>query len=303
MYTLIDSSNKYSGNKTTIKRLKKILQLDTSNDLSPYSIGINAYNFGTQINNMKDKCKDYIVILGGTDVYDSDIVQDKKDIIAQTLDHSKCIVSFNKDMKKRVLDDFQISEDKIHVIPQSISTKLKASQYDLYTILNIPKKKKIFLMVGNLRPVKRPDFLFEYFKKSKRNVLVIIGIMDHHQYTFPKNVYHINGLKKKDLYACMKQSIGLINCSINEGMSSAILEAMVLRCPVYAFKNPGNMALVKDNYNGYIFEDKKTFSFIRKLPTEHIIKNAFDYVSVNHSTRHERNAYLELMDTTLNLFT
>ena len=151
-------------------------------------------------------------------------------------------------------------------------------------------------MVGNLRPIKRTDFLLDHFIKSKKEVLVIIGKIDEHQYIFPENVYHINGLKKKDLYACMKQSSGLINCSVNEGMAISILEAMALRCPVYAFKNPGNTSLIKDNFNGYIFEERKEFSFIIKLPTEHIIKNAFDYVAVNHSKRNERNAYLEILE-------
>jgi len=274
-----------------------MLKLDISNELSPYSIGINAYNFGTHLINTNGDThiKDYIVILGGTDVYDHINDSGKKTLIASTLEQSKWIVSFNRDMKQRVLDNFDVLEDKIRIIPQSVSTKLKASSYDLYNTLNISRDKKVFVMVGNLRPIKRPDFLFNHFKKSKKEVLVVIGEMICQEYIFPENVFHINGLGKGDIYACIKQSSGLINCSINEGMSCAILEAMALRCPVYAFRNPGNMDLVRDNFNGYLFSSRCDFSFIIKLPTKHIIKNAFDYVSVNHSKRNERNAYSEIL--------
>lgn len=297
MYSLIASPKKYSGNKTTIKRLKKLLKLDISNELQSYSIGINAYNFGEQLSNLEEGkyIEDYIVILGGTDIYDHINDPVKKVLMTTTLEKSKWIVSFNMDMKERLLDKFEISCDKIRIIPQSVSTKLKGSKYNLYNALNIDTNKKIFVMIGNVRPIKRVDFLFDHFKKNKKEVLVIIGEMSHQTYVFPNNVYHINGLNKKDIYASMKQSTGLINCSINEGMSSAILEAMALRCPVYAFRNPGNMALVRDNFNGYLFSSKSDFSFIIKLPTKHIIKNAFDYVSVNHSPRNEKNAYLDIL--------
>lgn len=298
MYTLFDTSKKYSGNKTTLKRLKNILNLKVSKEISSYSIAINAYNFGTELNNINgETCiKDFIVILGGSDVYEHINDDGKKKLIESTLGQSKWIVSFNKDMKQRILDNFEISCDKIRIIPQSVSTKLKASQYDLYNTLNISRDKKIFIMVGNLRPIKRPDFLFNCFKKNKKEVLIIIGEMNNQEYIFPENVFHINGLKKRDIYACMKQSNGLINCSINEGMSSAILEAMALRCPVYAFRNPGNMSIIKDDFNGYLFSSKSDFSFIIKLPTKHIIKNAFDYVSVNHLKRNEQSAYSEILE-------
>lgn len=298
MYSLFDCYKKYSGNKTTIKRLSKLLQLDITKQITNNSIGINAYNFGTQLRNIEgeENITDYIVVLGGTDVYDYMNDNEKEEVIRDTLDKSKWIVSFNRDMKERIINKFSIQEEKCRIIPQSVSTKLKSSKYDLYETLGISRKSKIFLMVGNLRPVKRPNLLFNYFESKKKKILVIIGKMTDDQYVFPKNVFHINGLREKDVYACMKQASGLINCSVNEGMAISILEAMALRCPVYAFKNPGNTSLIKDNYNGYLFSSEKDFSFIIKLPTENIIKNAFDYVAVNHSKRNERNAYLELLE-------
>ena len=78
-------------------------------------------------------------------------------------------------------------------------------------------------------------------------------------------------------------------------MSSSILEAMVLRTPVYAYKNKGNMSIIKDNYNGYLFSSIKIFKFIIRLPIKNIIKNAYDYVHIHHSIINEKKEYKDII--------
>ena len=124
----------------------------------------------------------------------------------------------------------------------------------------------------------------------------VIGKIIEGDYTFPKNVYYISGLRSKEVYSCMKQSIGLINTSISEGMSLSILEAMKLRCPVYAFKNKGNESIITSGFNGFIFDNIRSFRFLIKQPTKKIINNAYDYVYTKHSTRLEKHEYLKLLD-------
>ena len=294
MYFIFESSIKYSGNKNTLLRLSKLLSIEITRSILNNLIALNSYKFGLI---KKNKSINYIIIIGGTDVnFDSDKNPHKFKIVLDTLQKSKYVVVFNKYLYDIVANTYKIPENKIKIIPQSLPKKLKSSKFNIRTIIPKLKNKKFFVSIGNLRPVKRPDYLFEFFKKSKKYCLVVIGEIIEGTYVFPKNVYHIGGLKKKKVYSCIKQSIGLINTSISEGMSLSILEAMKLKCPVYAFENKGNLSIIKHGFNGYIFFDTRSFKFIIKLPTKRIINNAYDYVYVKHSTRLERYEYLKLLD-------
>jgi glycosyltransferase involved in cell wall biosynthesis len=46
----------------------------------------------------------------------------------------------------------------------------------------------------------------------------------------------------------------LVNSSLSEGMSGAILEAMSLRIPVLARANEGNLSIVREGATGWVFE-------------------------------------------------
>lgn len=294
MYSIYDHSLKCSGNKKTLNRLSKLLCISKTKYLLNNIITINAYTFGLR---RKDKKINYMIIIGGTDInFNAKKNQEKFKIVSKTLHDAKYIVVFNNYMYDKVIKDYKINDSKLSIIPQSIPKKLRASKFNLREYLCINKNKKIFVNVGNLRSVKRPEYLFNFFKKSKKYVYVLIGNNIEGDYTFPANVYHIKGLRSKDIYACMKNVDGLINTSKNEGMSLSILEAMKLKCPVYAFENLGNLSIVKHGFNGYIFNNLISFKFVIQQPIKKIIRNAYDYVYIKHSTRIETYSYLQLLD-------
>lgn len=294
MYSIYDYSLKCSGNKKTLNRLSKLLCISKTKYLLNNIITINAYTFGLR---RKDKKINYMIIIGGTDInFNAKKNQEKFKIVSKTLHDAKYIVVFNNYMYDKVIKDYKINDSKISIIPQSIPKKLRASKFNLREYLCIKNNKKIFINVGNLRSVKRPEYLFKFFKKSKKYVYVLIGNIIEGDYTFPANVYHIKGLRSKDIYSCMKNVDGLINTSKNEGMSLSILEAMKLKCPVYAFENLGNLSIVKHGFNGYIFNNLISFKFVIRQPIKKIIRNAYDYVYIKHSTRIETYRYLQLLD-------
>tara|TARA_B110000208_G_C11733445_1_gene417250 strand:+ start:101 stop:991 length:891 start_codon:yes stop_codon:yes gene_type:complete len=293
MYTIFQNAPKYSGNRKTLNRLSKLLNLEKTKYLLDNIIAINAYKFGLV---RKQQDINYIIIVSGTDInFEKNKDPEKYKIVLNTLQNAKYIVVFSPYMYDIIDKNYNLNMSKVHIIPQSIPKKLKSSNYNLRERLPI-KNKKIFLSVGNLRNVKRPDYLFDFFKKSKKYVYIIIGNILEGTYDFPNNVYHIGGLRQRDIYACIKSADALINTSISEGMSVSILEAMKLKCPVYAYRNKGNLSIVKDGFTGYIFDDLRSFKFIIKLPTKKIINNAYDYVYVKHSTKMECYNYLKLLD-------
>ena len=294
MYFIFNKSPKYSGNSRTLERLAELLKIEKTEYLLNELIAINAYNFG-KIKN--DKKLNFIIIVGGTDInFNIKKNPEKYEIVKKIFTEAKYIVVFSKYMDGIIDKYYKISPDKLRIIPQSIPKKLKSSKYNLREIFPQIEDRKIYISVGNLRLVKRPKYLFNFFKKSKNACLIHIGIIIEGKYKFPKNVYHINGLSRKKVYSCMKQADGLINTSISEGMSLSILEAMKLKCPVYAFKNLGNLSIIKHGFNGFIFYDLRSLKFLLTLPTKKITNNAYDYVYIKHSCRMERYEYLELID-------
>ena len=294
MYFIFDRSLKYSGNKLTLSRLSKLLNIERTATLLDNLIAINSYKFGLCKKNIDIN---YIIIVGGTDVnFDINKNPEKFKLVLETLKKSKYVVVFNRYLYDIIDKSYNIDNTKIKIIAPSVPKRIKSSKYRIREVVPNLTDKKFFVSVGNLRPIKRPDYLFNFFKKSKKYCLVIIGEIIEGDYTFPKNVYHIGGLRKRDVYSCMKQSVGLINTSISEGMSLSILEAMKLKCPVYAFKNKGNGSIIKHGFNGYIFYDVRSFRFLIKQPTRKICNNAHDYVYIKHSTRLEQYEYLKLLD-------
>ncbi|KAK4472412.1 hypothetical protein MN116_003668 [Schistosoma mekongi] len=52
----------------------------------------------------------------------------------------------------------------------------------------------------------------------------------------------------------MLSSQAMINCSVSEGQSLAVMEAMFLGVSVVVRENPGNCDLVRDRKNGLVFK-------------------------------------------------
>ncbi|OWK13935.1 GLT1D1, partial [Cervus elaphus hippelaphus] len=65
----------------------------------------------------------------------------------------------------------------------------------------------------------------------------------------------IREMAQEDLHAVMKNCFAVVNSSVSEGMSAAILEAMDLEVPVLARNIPGNSAVVKHEVTGLLFSD------------------------------------------------
>jgi len=249
-FKIYNDSIKNSGNNQTLNRLSNILYLPITNRIENNIIGINAYKFGKKVIN---KNINYILIIGGTDINIDFQNSEKRKIIIEALRQSLVIICFTSYFRKKILE-LNINNNKIFIIKQSVP-KLICSDFNLKKHLNI-NPEKIFLIVGNLRPVKNQMMLNNLFKFLYNNynyVLVIIGDIISGEYSFPEGVYHIKGVNKNIVYSCIKQSDGLINTSLSEGMSLAIIEAMKLKCIVYAINTIHNRFLISNNFNGFLF--------------------------------------------------
>lgn len=290
-YKIYDNSINFSGNSTTLNRLSNLLYLEKTKNNIGNLIGIHAYKFGKDVIN---RDINFILIICGTDLNKDIYEEEKKYIIMTTLKQAKYIVVFNNYLLNKLFS-FGIDKNKIKLIQQSIERPL-LSNFNLRRKINM-NPSKIFLMVGNLIKETDPMYLAEIFHnlyKKENIVLVIIGKMIDN-FSFPEGIIHIDGLNIFDIHSCIKQVSGLVNTSINEGMSNSILEAMKLRCPVYARNNEGNRSLISHKITGFLFDTKYDFLSCLYMKADIIIETAYNYVSFVHNADLEKKKYLNII--------
>ena len=292
MYEIYNDSLIYSGNDTTLTRLSNLLYLRITNKIKNNLIGIHAYKFGKKVIN---KNLNFIVIIGGTDINVDVYNASKLNVIRKCLKEAKYIIAFNKFIYNK-LSLFNINISKIKIISQSIPKLTLSNFINLRQRYDI-KTKKIYLLVGNIRPIKDVLYLKEIFKNNDMALIIVGKNFNDFNFNFNllKNIYHINGLPKNYIFNCMKQVDGLINSSKSEGMSISILEAMKMKCPVYVRNNNGNKSIVKNYYNGFVFSNQIQFYYQTFHDTKQIVKNAFKYVNNIHNPAIEKLKFQKLL--------
>ncbi|XP_074061427.1 glycosyltransferase 1 domain-containing protein 1 isoform X3 [Macrotis lagotis] len=108
-------------------------------------------------------------------------------------------------------------------------------------------------------------------------------------------------MPREDLHAIVKNCFAVVNSSISEGMSAAILEAMDLEVPVLARNIPGNRAVVKHEETGLLFSHPQEFVQLAKRLVndpaleKKIVTKGKEYVRLCHSWKSERDTYQNLM--------
>ncbi|KAJ3603814.1 hypothetical protein NHX12_028555 [Muraenolepis orangiensis] len=194
-------------------------------------------------------------------------------------------------------------EHKLVVMKQVL---LKASHVEQH---------RVFLLVCGLRRVKDPLYLAEVFTEWHRqdplNVLVIIGPEIDAELTEEveavaqrrAGVFLARGRSRPELHAAVRRCFAVVNSSVSEGMSAAILEAMHLEVPVVARDIPGNAAVVQHNVTGLLYSTPQEFvcqsqrllsdGELRKS----VVRKAKLYVEHQHSIERERDTYHSLVQT------
>lgn len=108
---------------------------------------------------------------------------------------------------------------------------------------------------------------------------------------------------RQELHAAMKRCFAVVNSSVSEGMSGAILEAMDLGVPVLARNIPGNAAVVQHEFTGLLYSSPQEFVHqSQRLLSDHelrerVVRNGKIYVEEHHSLKRERETYQQLVNT------
>ncbi|KAK1892906.1 Glycosyltransferase 1 domain containing protein 1 [Dissostichus eleginoides] len=237
------------------------------------------------------------VIFGGTDINEDVKVEQKRVVMEQVLQKARIVFLCYFSLKLS-------QSSRIYVQPQDAS-------------IEHVDELRVFLLVCGLRRVKDPLYLVEVFREwhyeNPLNVLVIIGPKIDPVFTVEveavvkrtAGVFLAQERSQQELHAAMKRCFAVVNSSVSEGMSAAILEAMDLGVPVLARDIPGNAAVVQHEFTGLLYSSPQEFVHqSHRLLSDHelrerVVRNGKLYVEEHHGLNQERETYRRLVDTLL----
>jgi len=177
------------------------------------------------------------------------------------LKRAKVIRTLNPILKDFLLGEFEVSQNKIKIVSDRVDLKL-------FNPIRKQRKKKVIAFVGRLHPLKGIQYLLKAlptlikeipdikckiigegsYKERLEDFVKKLNISDHVEFT---------GLLPHNQMPSAYQDIDLlVNPSLAEGQSRAILEAMACGIPVIATNTGGVPSIIKHEVNGILVDPK-----------------------------------------------
>ena len=188
-------------------------------------------------------------------------------------------------VSKEAFDYYTNLGYKVFQIPNAIDISSLSSNEDR-------KYPKQIIFAGRLSHEKGIDLLIELAQKLPLETdLIILGSGPEEKkiqslVKTQKNIHFLGFQSKEKTISLIRGSDILIQPSLNEGISSTILEAMVCKTLVIATNVGGNQELITDNETGFLVDINSSSQILEKIkdilsdkPTfENLTNNAFDHI-------------------------
>ena len=178
--------------------------------------------------------------------------------------------------------------------------------------LRLKEGQFVFLWPGGIRAVKDPMFLLRAFSRlrsgQRRARLLFVGPILDHDYgrRFRAALKKVGraayrpAVAPREMPGLYAAADAVVNSSISEGMSNALLEAMAAGVPVLARANAGNRAVVAHGRTGLLFISERDFlrqavRLLTDVPLQHrLARAARRQARRRHSAAAEAAAHLRL---------
>ena len=217
----------------------------------------------------------WVITLTGTDYASWCGIKAPPVLVKESLENADALIIFHRAAADALSASLPILKDKIYIIPQGITPLDEGEDRSTVRVkYGIKQEEVVFLMVGGIRPIKNFSLAIKAFDEVKKLVPEVVllhagPVMDQEEaervFALSKNsscFRSLGGLPPFEVRELMLAADVFVNTSFHEGMSGAILEAMAEGLPILASSAEGNLALVQENKNGFIFsvEDQQTFT-------------------------------------------
>lgn len=286
----------------TFSSLKKLID---DNQIE-VGLGVHALLGGPFLQALKIP---YVLILAGTDIYQQVHPLHEKQK-KRVIEEASVVVTYNKRHLETARSLWPFIQEKSLAIFKTIDTSEKDITFNIRDYLQIPQDSRLILLPSGIRKIKDPqhvlDGLENFREKHFSNTyLGIIGPVleaDYAEKLFQKiqaieNLKYGKPLLRPQMLAAIEQADLVMNSSIGEGLSNALMEAMALGTSVVARKNDGNEALIVHGDNGWIYEtpdefwDSVEMIFTNASEAKKRIKAAHSFIGKEQNAHNEALAY------------
>lgn len=316
------------GNSITARRIvngltKRGFEIDAYgfcenpiNNLNPADLvhGFHAYYFGRDILEHLPPDMPNILTLTGTD-YNLDLYDvSRRDIVLDSLKRADKLVVFHQSAKSIIVNQFPHYNSKIHIIPPGVEIVDEGSAAEIPCL---DSSEQVVLIVAGLRKVKNVPVAFDAVAKARQKgipiKLVHVGPTIEHEIYVDMQIRQrsnpwfisLGEVSHKIMARLYRRSSIVINTSLSEAIPNSILEAMYCRRPVIVSRIPGNLAVVRHNFNGltYSSENELADQLVMLLTNEKLADRlgltAEQYVKENFNKNRELAAYTKLYEETI----
>jgi glycosyltransferase involved in cell wall biosynthesis len=210
-----------------------------------------------------------VISVRGTDVNHYLFDLEKRATVIASFSIATKIIVLAPFTKKKIAEELPGVENNIVIIPHTV--KLEKTDYDFISEINISETEFIYLVPAGIRPVKNVIFCLKPLMMLRKKYpflrLIYVGpILDElYGNQFLKEIKNLDWViysgtvSHERMYSLYNRADVVINSSISEGMSNAILEAMSLGKAVLVSKIPGNEAIVSNEIDGLVFSSEPDF--------------------------------------------
>lgn len=190
------------------------------------------------------------------------------------------MVAVSEDLKQFIVEKVGVCSERITVLYNGVDVPPPPRKADIDACrkeLRLPEEDQIVGVVGNLYPVKGHQYLIEgipeVLKKCPNTSFIFAG-RGQLETELKDQVFRL-GLDKRVHFLGLRQDIPRILAlldvfvlpSLSEGLSMAILEAMMAGKPVIATRVGGNPEIVLDGETGFLVPPKDSQALAARLTT------------------------------------
>jgi len=277
---------------------------------------IHAFRTGRQWLNSPLMCADatripVIVLLSGTDINEGLYDPMQAPIIERVLTQADALLIQNPLEAEYLRQHYPHWAAHLHEIPPGI--ELGMEPYPLRQRHPLNPEALLFLCPASIRPVKGVLELLELFDSVAEESpavelpaweLLFCGPELDGKYSdsflaaidMRAWAHYLGVLPPTSMGAVLQQVDVVVNNSVSEGISNALIEAAVIGCPILAHDIPGNRPVVEQGLNGLLYQGKETFvAAVKRLLLEPELRRALSRPNpVRYSAQREAQALHEL---------
>ncbi len=211
----------------------------------------------------------FVVLLTGTDVNHGLDDPEQASVIRTILQQARVVLYQNPMLAATLSANHPEWTHKLQELPPGIT--LGNQPYNLRQKHNLAADKVLFLCPAGLRPVKGLVELLAMFDlvaaESQSFQLAFCGPILDESYanSFTQAVQqrpwacYLGTIPAPAMASAIQSADVILNNSVSEGLSNALLEAAVLGVPILARNIPGNATVVQHGSNGRLFNDAQEF--------------------------------------------